>query len=349
MTTFTAAELARHVGGTVVGEDSLVITGVTSIEGAAEGDLIFAQTPHHFRRAERSSASCILVPRQIRESRKVLIQVENPRLAFSVILALYHPPERAEAGVHPTAILGRDVGLGTHVSIGPYAVLGDRVNIGDRVTIGPGCILGRDSVVGSEAVLHARVTVYPHSRIGERVTIHSGAVIGSDGFGYVWDGTRHAKVPQVGNVLIEDDVEIGANTCIDRATLGSTVVRRGVKIDNLVQVAHNVTIGSHSVLVAQVGVAGSSTIGAGCLVGGQAGIADHATIGDRAVVGAQAGVFSGKRIQPGEVVVGYPARPVQKNKEQLAALALLPKLFRDFAELRRTVGEVRAQLAQRSS
>jgi UDP-3-O-[3-hydroxymyristoyl] glucosamine N-acyltransferase len=346
MATFTAAELARHVGGTLVGEDSLVITGVASIEGAAGGDLIFAQTPRHLKRAERSPASCILVPRQIRESRKALIQVDNPRLAFSAIVAMYHPPERAEAGVHPTAILGRDVRLGTHVSVGPYSVLGDRVEIGDGASIGPGCILGRDSVIGSEAVLHARVTLYPHSRIGERVTIHSGAVIGSDGFGYVWDGTRHAKIPQVGNVVVEDDVEIGANSCIDRATLGSTVLGRGVKIDNLVQVAHNVTVGQHTVLAGQVGIAGSSMIGAGCVLAGQVGVSDHVIIGDGAVVGGKSGVFAGKHIKAGEVVMGYPTRPVQKAKEQMAALVQLPKLIREVAELKEAIGEVRARLSR---
>jgi len=345
MRTFTVEEMARQVGGTVVGEGSTVITGAASIETAREGDIVFAQTPHHFAQAEKSSGSCILVPRAIRESRKTLIQVENPRLAFSTILALCYPPERPDPGVHPSAVLGRDVRLGSDVSIGPYAVIGNAVELGDRAAIGPGCVIGDRTVIGRETLLYAHVTLYPNCRIGERVTIHSGAVVGSDGFGYVWDGTRHVKIPQVGNVLVDDDVEIGANTCIDRATLGSTMISRGVKIDNLVQVAHNVTVGQHTVLVAQVGIAGSSKIGAGSVLAGQVGVCDHVIIGDGVVVGAKSLVFAGKHVRAGEVVMGYPTRPMRKAKEQLAALAKLPELISEVAELRRAIAEVRAQLS----
>ena len=345
MRTFTVEEMARQVGGTVVGEGSTVITGAASIETAREGDIVFAQTPHHFAQAEKSSGSCILVPRDIRESRKILIQVENPRLAFSTILALCYPPERPDPGVHPSAVLGRDVRLGSDVSIGPYAVIGNAVELGDRAAIGPGCVIGDRTVIGRETLLYAHVTLYPNCRIGERVTIHSGAVVGSDGFGYVWDGTRHVKIPQVGDVVIDDDVEIGANTCIDRATLGSTMISRGVKIDNLVQVAHNVTVGQHTVLVAQVGIAGSSKIGAGSVLAGQVGVCDHVIIGDGVVVGAKSLVFAGKHVRAGEVVMGYPTRPMRKAKEQLAALAKLPELISEVAELRRAIAEVRAQLS----
>jgi len=345
MRTFTVEEMARQVGGTVVGEGSTVITGAASIETAREGDIVFAQTPHHFAQAEKSSGSCILVPRDIRESGKILIQVENPRLAFSTILALCYPPERPDPGVHPSAVLGRDVRLGGDVSIGPYAVIGNAVELGDRAAIGPGCVIGDRTVIGRETLLYAHVTLYPNCRIGERVTIHSGAVVGSDGFGYVWDGTRHVKIPQVGDVVIDDDVEIGANTCIDRATLGSTMISRGVKIDNLVQVAHNVTVGQHTVLVAQVGIAGSSKIGAGSVLAGQVGVCDHVIIGDGVVVGAKSLVFAGKHVRAGEVVMGYPTRPMRKAKEQLAALAKLPELISEVAELRRAIAEVRAQLS----
>jgi len=346
MRAFTAAELAQEIQGRVVGDPSRLITGVATIEDAGESDLILATTPRHVQRAERSAASCILVPPGITAARKTLIQVENPRLALSKILSLYHPSSPAEPGVHPSAVLGREVRLGREVSIGPYAVIGNGVQVGEKVVIGPGCVVGDGSVIGPETILHPNVTLYPNMRLGARVVIHSGAVIGADGFGYVWDGHRHVKIPQVGTVLIEDDVEIGANTCIDRATLGSTVIRRGVRIDNLVQVAHNVSIGQHAVLVAQVGIAGSSEIGAGCLLGGQAGIADHVVIGDRAVVGAQSGVFSGKHVKAGEVVVGYPARPVRKTKEQLAALAQLPKLIDEVAALKKEIGRIRAEVSR---
>lgn len=348
MRTFTVEELARQVGGTVVGEESTVITGVASIETAREGDIVFAQTPHHFAQAEKSSGSCILVPRAIRESRKTLIQVENPRLGFSTILALCYPPERLDPGVHPSAVLGRDVRLGSDVSIGPYAVIGNAVELGDRAAIGPGCVIGDRTVIGRETLLYAHVTLYPNCRIGERVTIHSGAVVGSDGFGYVWDGTRHVKIPQVGNVLVDDDVEIGANTCIDRATLGSTMISRGVKIDNLVQVAHNVTLGQHTVLAGQVGIAGSSKIGAGSVLAGQVGVCDHVIIGDGAVVGAKSLVFAGKHIRAGEVVMGYPTRPMQRAKQQLAALAKLPELIDEVAELKKAIGKMRAESARDS-
>src|SRR3990172_3792683 len=250
MRAFTAAELAQEIQGRVVGDPSRLITGVATIEDAGESDLILATTPRPVQRAERSPASCILVPPGITAARKTLIQVENPRLALGKILSLYHPPSPAEPGVHPSAVLGREVRLGLEVSIGPYAVIGNGVQVSEKVVIGPGCVVGNGCVIGPETILHPNVTLYPNMRLGARVVIHSGAVIGADGFGYVWDGHLHVKIPQVGTVLIEDDVEIGANTCIDRATLGSTVIRRGVGIDNLVQVAHNVSIGQHAVLVA---------------------------------------------------------------------------------------------------
>ena len=341
---YTVSEIARHIQGEVVGDEFLQIQEVSSIEGAREGCVVFAENAAYFQRAEASPASCIIAARTQHTSRKALILVDRPRLAFAKVLRLYHPPKVPRPGVHPSSVLGEDVHLGSNLSIGPCVVIGDRVWIGDRVVIGPGCVIGDDCVIGEDSVLRANVTLYDQIRIGCRVLIHAGAVIGSDGFGYATEGGRPFKIPQVGTVIIEDDVEVGANVCVDRATLGSTIIRRGAKIDNLVQIAHNVIIGEDSLLAAQTGIAGSSTLGRGCVLGGQVGVGDHATLGDRVVVGAQAGIFSGKQIRSGEVLLGFPARPIEKTKRQLAALARLPELLVKVSHLWKVVGDIQERL-----
>jgi UDP-3-O-[3-hydroxymyristoyl] glucosamine N-acyltransferase len=343
---YTVGEIARHIQGEVVGDGSLQIEEVTTIDKARTGSLVFAQNAAFFRKAEDSNASCIIVDRSQPSSRKTLILVDHPRLAFAKVLGLYHPPKVARPGVHPSSVIGENVRLGSEVSIGPFVVIGDRVQIGDRAVIGPLCVIGDGCVIGSDSVLRAHVTLYDRVFIGCGVSIHAGAVIGSDGFGYTPEAGRPVKIPQVGDIIIEDEVEVGANVCVDRATLGSTIIRRGVKIDNLVQIAHNVIVGEGSLIVGQVGISGSSTLGRGCVLGGQAGIADHVTLGDRVIVGAQSGIASGKRLKNGEIVWGSPARPIQKTKRQIAALAQLPELLKEVSQLRKIVDELQSRVQE---
>jgi UDP-3-O-[3-hydroxymyristoyl] glucosamine N-acyltransferase len=322
---YTVDEIARFIRGEVVGDGTVLIHHVTSIEEAREGSLVLAETPAYFSRAEASAAACILTGRGGVSVRKSLICAANPKAAFARILGLYHPPKKTPAGVHPSAVVGEGVVLGHAVAIGPFAVIGNRVTIGDRTVIGPGCLIGEGCLVGEETVLYGYVTLYEGTCIGSRVLIHAGAVVGSDGFGFAVEDGRQVKIPQIGIVIVEDDVEIGANACIDRATLGRTVIGRGTKIDNLVQIGHNVRLGEGSALSAQVGIGGSAVIGHGCTLGGQVGIADHVTLGDRVMVGAQSGVAPGKRVRDGEIIWGSPARPLRKSKEQFAAVGRLPE------------------------
>ena len=341
---YTVVEIARHIQGEPLGDESLVIQEVSSIEGAREGSLVFAENEAYFQRAEASQASCIITPRAQRSSRKTLILVDSPRLAFAKALSLYHPPKVPRPGVHPSSVLGEHAHLGSVVSIGPFVAIGDRVQIGDRAVIGPCCVIGDDCVIGADSVLRANVTLYDQVRLGSRVLIHAGSVIGSDGFGFTRENGRHVKIPQIGNVIIEDDVELGSNVTIDRATLGSTVIRRGVKIDNLVHIGHNVTVGEDSLLVAQTGIGGSSTLGRGCILGGQVGLANYVTLRDGVMVAPQSGIPSRKEIRSGEIVFGTPARPIQKTKRQLAALGQLPELLKEVSRLRKAVGELQARL-----
>lgn len=341
---YTVGEIARHVQGDVVGDGSLQIGEVSSVDKAGAGSLVYAQNDAYFRKAEESQASCIIVGRSQRSSRKTVILVDHPRLAFAKVLGLYHPPKAPRPGLHASSVLGENVHLGSAVSIGPFVVIGDRVRIGDRVVIGPCCVVGDDCVIGEDSVLRANVTLYDRVSLGRRVSLHAGAVIGADGFGYTPEDGRPFKIPQVGDVIIEDDVEVGANVCVDRATLGSTLIRRGVKIDNLVQIGHNVTIGEYSLLVALTGISGSSTLGRGCVLGGQVGTGDHVTLGDGVMVGPQAGIPSGKVVRSGEIVLGSPARPIEKAKRQLAALGRLPELITEVSKLRKVVGEIQARL-----
>src|SRR3990172_6985052 len=336
-------EIARLVRGEVVGDGTIMIRGVTAIEEAREGSLVLAESPGYFSRAEASSASCVLTGQWAQPSQKCVILVANPKAAFARVLGLYHPPKKAPAGIHPSAAIGEGIELGQEVAIGPFVAVGNRVRIGDRVVIGPGCVIADGCVIGEDTVLHGQVMLYEGTCVGKRVVVHAGAVLGSDGFGYAVDAGEQLKIPQVGIVIIEDDVEIGANACIDRATLGRTVIRRGAKIDNLVQIGHNVILGDGSALSAQVGIGGSTVIGKGCILGGQVGVADHVTLGDRVIVGAQSGVAPGKRLREGEVVWGSPARPVRKSKQQFAAMARLPELLDEVAALRRRIADLEAR------
>ncbi len=257
----TVQELAAQIGGKVEGDATIQLTGIAPIPAAKVTEVTFAESAKHCAAAEACAATVVIVPLAAPASRKTLIRVKNPRAAFARALAIFCPPRSYPAQVHPTAQLGRNVHLGEGVFIGEYVVLRDNVTVGNRTVIEAHGVIGEDTRLGDDCLLYPNVTIYHNIRVGNRVGIHAGSVIGSDGFGYVQDGAERLKIPQVGNVIIEDDVEIGANVAIDRATMDSTIIRRWTKIDNLVQIAHNVTVGQNCIIISQAGVAGSVEIG----------------------------------------------------------------------------------------
>jgi UDP-3-O-[3-hydroxymyristoyl] glucosamine N-acyltransferase len=328
-------ELAEVVGGTVIGDDEVEISGVAAIEAARLGEITFIAHPKFFPKLAETKASAIIVSKEIPSSPKPLLCVSNPYLAFAKILTLFSQKPYQPGGIDPNARISPTAQLGRDLTLYPFVSIGDRCRIGDRVTIYPGVFVGEDSSVGEESILYPNVSIYPGTVIGKRVILHSGVVIGADGFAYVKEGKRNVKIPQIGSVEIEDDVEIGANSTIDRAAFGRTIIHRGVKIDNLVQVAHNVVIGEDSIIVAQVGVAGSAKIGSNVTIGGQVGVADHIEIGDNVMIGAQSGVAQNL---PGDQA--YTGSPTLPHREFLRVANIFPKL----PEMRKTLIEIEKRL-----
>lgn len=332
MPLFSCAQLAAHLGGTVVGDPDLILSGFAAADSAKAGDLTFAENDTYFVRADQSAASAILVAGTYSSTTgKVLIGVTNARTAFAQVLPLFFPEPAFAPGVHPSAVVAASATVDPTAHVGAHCVVGERVRLGAGAVLQAQVYVGDDCAVGEGCRLFPHVTLYPRSILGRRVRIHSGAVIGADGFGYVFDQGQHRKVPQVGQVLLHDDVEIGAGVTIDRAALGATVIGRGTKIDNLVQIAHNVTIGEHCIIVSQVGIAGSTKIGNYVTIAGQAGLAGHLRIGDRVTIAAKSGVMN--HIPEGQTWLGAPARPDREMKRQLIAIERLPELARRVQEL----------------
>ncbi len=329
------SEIARAIAGRVVGPGDPAISGVSSLEEAGPGDLVHVDGARLANAAAASRASAFLVGRPHTEIKAPQIVVPSPRYAFVQVVERFFAPPYRPRGIAREIVRGADIEIGPDASIWPFVTLGNRVRIGARVTLFPGVFIGDDATIGDDCVLYPRVTVAAGCAIGHRAIIHSGSVIGSDGFGYVEHEGRHHKIPQLGTVVIEDDVELGANVTVDRATFGRTVVGRGTKVDNLVQIAHNVTIGEHSILVAQVGIAGSTRLGAHVIVGGQAGLADHIEIGDRVMIAAQSGVS--RSLPAGQIVSGSPAMPHDVSLRTVALLPQLPELRRQLRELDKRV------------
>ena len=328
-------ELAQWVAGTVIGDGDTEISGVAAVEDARVGEITFIASPKYLPKLKETNASAIIVSKEVSQADKPLLCVGNPHLAFAKILTLFFDKPYEPKGIgsnnwiSPTARLGKDL------TLHPFVYIGDRCSIGDRVTLHPGVYVGEDSAIGEDSILYPNVSIYPRSVLGKRVILHSGVVIGGDGFGYVKEGKKNIKIPQVGTVEIEDDVELGANTTVDRATLGKTVIRRGTKIDNLVQIAHNVVIGEDSILCAQVGISGSTKIGSNVTLAGQVGVVDHVEIGDNVIVGAQAGVTHNL---PGNQ--GYVGSPALPHREFLRSNAVFPKL----PEMRKTLIDIEKRL-----
>ena len=326
-----AGDIARHLGGEVIGDATRLIRGIAPADSAQPGDLVFAEHADFFAKAEASQASAILVSADYTSTTKVLIRVPKARVGFAKALALFFPEPTFPAGVHPTAQVAATAQVDSTAYVGPFCVVNERAKIGSRTVLEGGNHIGPDCMLGEDSRLFPRVVLYARTQVGHRVRIHAGAVIGSDGFGYVFDQGRHLKVPQIGNVIVQDDVEIGANTTIDRAALGSTVIGKGGKIDNLVQVGHNVVLGEHCILCGQAGIAGSTKLGNYVTMAGQAGLAGHITIGNQVTVGAQSGVMHD--IPDGQTWLGAPAQPDRQMKRVMLALQRLPELLRRVNEL----------------
>jgi UDP-3-O-[3-hydroxymyristoyl] glucosamine N-acyltransferase len=333
---FTTAEIAKLIGGEVVGDGNAALKNFAPAESAQIGDLTFAENEDYFARAEQSAATAVIAEKKFLSSKKILIHVPNARVAFAKALALFFPGQKFAAGIHPSAVIAKSAQIDPSAHIGPHCVVGERVKIGARSALQAGNFIGDDSQLGDDVNLFPNVTIYPRSQIGSRVRIHASSVIGSDGYGYVQDGGFHRKVPQIGNIIVGDDVEIGAGCAIDRGALGATVIGRGTKIDNLVHIAHNVEIGEHCLLCGQVGIAGSAKVGNYTVMAGQVGIAGHLKIGSQVVIASKSGVMH--EIPDGQKWMGIPAQPDRAAKRQIIAQQRLPELLRRVAELEKKLG-----------
>lgn len=322
----TANELATQLGARLEGDGNAELTGVAAPEQASRTQLIYVEGPKHASRAHSSNAVCVVAEEGVLLPGKTVLRSAQPKAVFARAAALLLDRAPIASGIHATAIVAPGTYIGTNVSVGPYAVISEEAHLGDGAQVGAHCVIGRGCWIGNDCRIHPRVTLYAGVRVGHRAEIHSGAVIGADGFGFAFDGQRYWKFPQAGIVEIGDDVEIGANTTIDRGSLDNTRIAEGVKLDNLVHVGHNVQIGAHTVIAAQTGISGSSVLGHHVICGGQVGIADHCTLEDGAIAGAQAGIPTGKTIRRGQPVWGTPARPLDKFKEAYAWFARLPEL-----------------------
>jgi UDP-3-O-[3-hydroxymyristoyl] glucosamine N-acyltransferase len=326
MNTFTVSNIAEKLGGEVVGDGSVEITGIASARSARASDLTFAESAKFFAAAEQSQARAVVVPGGFESLTKVLIRVKDPRVAIAKVLPLFFPPETHAPGIHPSAVVDPSAQIDASAHIGPHCVVGAGVKLGQRSVLMGGNHIGRDCQLGNDVTLYPNVVVYARSQIGNRVMIHAGTTIGSDGYGYVFDQGQHRKVPQAGNVIIHDDVEIGANAAIDRGALDSTIIGQGTKIDNLVHVAHNVIVGRHCLIMGQCGFAGSTELGDYVVVASQSGIAGHLKLGNQAMVGAKSGVM--RDVPDGGKVAGVPATTGIQAKRQWAATAQLPEIIR---------------------
>jgi UDP-3-O-[3-hydroxymyristoyl] glucosamine N-acyltransferase len=330
----TVQELANQIGAHVEGDASIELLGIAAPERAEATDLIYVDSPKNAPRVASSKAQCVIAPDGVELPGKTVLRHREPKLAFAKAAALLlDKPPIAPSGIHPTAVVATTAKIAPSAHIGPYVVIGEHVRVGELTQIGPHTTIASDCQIGADCRIHPRVTLYEKVRIGDRVEIHSGAVIGADGFGYAQGEGRHWKFPQAGIVEIGNDVEIGANTTIDRGSLDDTVIAEGVKLDNLVHVGHNCKIGAHSVIAALVGLSGSCTFGKNVVVGGQAGFGERCELEDGAVIGGQSGVLGGKIIRSGQVVWGTPARPLERFKEEYAWYGRLPDLAARIKEL----------------
>jgi UDP-3-O-[3-hydroxymyristoyl] glucosamine N-acyltransferase len=331
----TLALIASRVQGQFQGDGQKCITGVAPFETADGYDITYAGSPKFLKRLHDTRAGAILVPSDFAGEDDRVIRVKNPQTAFSHLVRIFYPPIPSWSGISPVAHVGQDIQMGKDVAIAPFVVIQNHVTLGDRVTLHPHVVLGDHVTIGNDVEIFPNVTILNGTQIGSRVTIHAGTVIGGDGFGYTPDDGIYHKIPHLGIVQIDDDVEIGAGNTIDRATYGKTWIQKGVKTDNLVQIAHNVTVGENTLLVAQVGISGSTTIGRQCILAGQAGLSGHITIGDRVTIGPQSGLVGS--VPDGAVVSGTPEMP---HKLWLRVQRIIPRL----PEIKKKLGEMEKRL-----
>ncbi|MFA5323460.1 MAG: UDP-3-O-(3-hydroxymyristoyl)glucosamine N-acyltransferase [Smithella sp.] len=335
----TIAEIAAFTGGTFIGTGDVIIRGIRSIEDANEGDLTFIANKKYFKKLKTTKASAVLASPQIAADGKNLIVVADPYAALGKLLNLFYPLEHGSIGVSPDAHIEEGAIISPEATIFPRTFIGSGAKIGRGTVIYPGVFIGRDTAIGENSIIYANVTVYHSCIIGNRVILHSGVVIGADGFGFASPGKENIKIPQIGFVQIDDDAEVGANTTIDRAALGKTWIQRNVKIDNQVQVAHNVVIGENSVITAQVGISGSTKLGKSVLIGGQTGIVGHLTIGDYVMIAADSKIH--KDIKSGEIVGGAPQMPYKEWLQVEACRSKLPEMRKKLKDLEKKVAELK--------
>lgn len=339
-----ASELAELVGGQLVGGTDPEISALADLDSAGTGHVAFAVDKGKLLQLQETGAALLIVPMGFPELNSPVIRVDDPVWAATVIQHRLMAREFVATGIHPSVVVGSDCIISEEVSLAPLVCIGERVQIGRRVTIGAGCVIGDDVVIGDDTFLHPNVSVLDRSLLGARVIVHSGTVIGSDGFGYAHDRRgRHLKRLHIGHVQIDDDVELGANVCVDRATFGRTWIKRGTKVDNLVQVAHNVEIGEDSILVSQSGISGSTVLGDGVIMGGKAAISGHLKIGNRVTIAGKAGVVASQK--DGETVAGFPAIPHKQWLRAVTLIPRLPELFKEFRELRKQLGGEKRETA----
>ncbi|MFH0918502.1 MAG: UDP-3-O-(3-hydroxymyristoyl)glucosamine N-acyltransferase [Candidatus Omnitrophota bacterium] len=339
----TLNEIARLIDGKVVGNGDTLITGASGIKEATEGDITFLANSRYIPLMDKTRAAAIITSADAQETTKPIILTQNPSLAFIKIISMFMPDDIGHpSGIDYTAVVGKNVALGKNVTIGAYSVIADNVSIGDNTIIYAGCYIGHHSKIGAQTLIYPQVSIRERISIGSRVIIHSGAVIGADGFGFITIKGTHHKIPQVGIVEIHDDVEIGANVTVDRARFGKTIIGAGTKIDNQVQIGHNVVIGQNALIVAQVGISGSTALGNNVTIGGQAGLVGHINIGDNAIVTACSGVT--KSVPADMMVSGAPARPSMTTQRINACIQNLPKLMNLVKELKKRIEELEAKL-----
>lgn len=339
-------DVAALIQGQIVGDASTKIFSLASIDNVVSGSLVFAEGADNLQKAEASEAGAIIVRRKVSLSKKPLIQVDHPLKAFIQLLQHFHPPKKNAVGIHPTAVIAPGVQLGEGVSIGPYVVIESGSRIGNHSVLKSHVYIGHEVTIGENSTLHPHVTVYDHCELGSRVIVHASTVLGSDGFGYIFVDGQHLKVPHIGQVIIEDDVEIGANTAIDRATMGATLIGEGTKIDNFVQIAHNVKLGKHNLLCACTGIAGSSTVGDRVTFAANVGVSDHVRIDSNVVLGARTGVPPNKHLKEGITYLGSPARPKDIAIKQELSVYRIPFLRKNIQTLTQQLALLKERLAQ---
>ena len=344
---FTAKQIATYIGGEIVGNENATVNTFAKIEEGVEGALSFLANPKYASYIYETQSSIVLVNSDFVPERPVqatLIKTANAYESLAKLMALYESVKPKKTGVSPMASVATSATIGQNVYIGPFVYIGEQAVVGDNTVIEANTSVGDGVIIGSDCILYSNVTIYHDCKVGNRCILHAGSVVGADGFGFAPGANGYEKIPQIGIAVLEDDVEIGANTCIDRATMGATIIKRGVKLDNMVQVAHNVVVEEHTVMAAQSGIAGSTKVGRWCMVGGQAGISGHIKIGDQVKVGGHSGVTN--NVQDGKSMMGYPAFEHAQFARASVIFKKLPEMYREMDTLKKEIELLKQQLAE---